>query len=76
MVDEPESLTLRLQRRMGPRLQAMDVKLDRVLDDVHDPKVRIAPVEEGMAGIHCRMDILDVRVDRIERWLELVDVAR
>jgi predicted nuclease with TOPRIM domain len=68
MVDEPENHTLALLRRM-------DAKLDRVLEDVHDLKVRMSSVEEAMAGIHRRLDRLDVRVDRIERRFDLVDAA-
>ena len=68
MADEPDDLTLQLLRRM-------DAKLDRVIDDVHDLKVRMSSVEEAMAGIHRRLDRLDVCVDRIERRLDLVDVA-
>ena len=75
MADEPENLTLQLLRRMDQRLQGMEIKLDRVLDDVHDLKVRMPSVEEGLAGIHRRIDRMDLRVDRIERRLDLVDAA-
>ena len=68
MADEPDNHTLVLLRRM-------DAKLDRVLEDVHDLKVRMSSVEEGLAGIHRRLDRLDVRVDRIERRFDLVDAA-
>jgi archaellum component FlaC len=64
---EPENIVLNLLRRM-------DAKLDRVSDDVRDLKVRVTAVEEGMAGIHRRLDRVDERLDRIERRLELVDV--
>ena len=66
-MSEPENHTLVLRR--------MDAKLDRVLEDVHDLKVRMSSVEEGIAGIHRRLDRLDVRVDRIERRFDLVDAA-
>ena len=75
MADEPTDLTLQLLRRMDQRLQGIDTKIDRVLDDVHDLKVRMASVEEGLAGIHRRIDRMDLRVDRIERRLELVDAT-
>ena len=67
-MSEPENHTLVLLRRM-------DAKLDRVIEDVHDLKVRTSSVEEGIAGIHRRLDRLDVRVDRIERRFDLVDAA-
>ena len=63
---EPDNLVMQLLRRM-------DAKLDRVIDDVHDLKVRVSAVEEGLAGVHRRLDRLDVRVDRIERRFDLVD---
>jgi len=66
MTDEPDSLTLVLLRRI-------DGKLDRLTDDVQDLKVRMTHVEEGLAGVNRRLDRLEVRVDRIERRLELVD---
>ncbi len=69
MADEPDNLVLHMLRRM-------DVKLDRLIDDVYDLKVRMTHVEEGLAGIHRRMDRLEVRVDRIERRLELADEPR
>ena len=67
-MSEPENHTLVLLRRM-------DAKIDRVLEDVHDLKVRMSSMEEGIAGIHRRLDRLDVRVDRIERRFDLVDAA-
>ena len=68
MVDEPENLILALLRRM-------DAKLDRVIDDVQDLKVRMTAVEEALVGVHRRLDRLEVRVERIERRLDLVDAA-
>jgi hypothetical protein len=49
----------------------MDEKLDRLSDDVKDMKVRMTNFEEGLAGVNRRLDRLEVRVDRIERRLEL-----
>ena len=63
---EPVDLTLNMLRRI-------DEKLDRVVEDVRDIKVRVTAIEEAQAGIHRRLDRVDTRLDRIER-LELVDV--
>uniref|UniRef100_Q07NL8 Uncharacterized protein n=1 Tax=Rhodopseudomonas palustris (strain BisA53) TaxID=316055 RepID=Q07NL8_RHOP5 len=68
MVDEPDNIVLVYLRRM-------DEKLDRLSDDMRDVKVRITAVEEGVAGVNRRLDRLEVRVDRIERRLELSDQA-
>jgi len=66
MTEGPDNLVLQL-------LCKMDAKLDRVMDDVQDLKVRMTHVEEGLAGVNRRLDRLDIRVDRIEKRLELVD---
>ena len=66
MAKEPDNLTLKLLRRL-------DEKTDRLLDDMHDLKVRITAVEEGLAGVHRRMDRLDERLERVERRLDLTE---
>ena len=68
MVDEPDNVMLVYLRRL-------DTKMDRIIDDVGDLKVRMTAVEEGQAGIHRRLDRLEHRVERIERRLDLVDVS-
>lgn len=65
MAEEPDNLVLQLLRRM-------DTKLDRVLEDVSDLKVRMTHVEEGLAGVNRRLDRLEARIDRIEQRLDLV----
>lgn len=62
----PDNLILRY-------LRSIDTKLDRVIDDLHDLKTRVTSLEEGLAGVNRRLDRLEVRVERIERRLELVD---
>ena len=66
MAEEPDNIVLTLLRRM-------DGKLDRVLEDVSDLKVRMTHVEEGLAGVNRRLDRIEERVDRIEKRLDLVD---
>jgi DNA repair ATPase RecN len=66
MSDQPDNIMLVYLRRI-------DEKLDRVIDDVNDLKVRVTNVEEGLAGVHRRLDRGDARLDRIERRLDLVD---
>ena len=67
MTDEPDNLILLYLRRI-------DGKVDRLADDMHDVKVRLTAVEEGLAGVQRRIDRLESRVDRIERRLDLVDL--
>ena len=66
MTDEPENLVLVYLRRI-------DQKMDRVIDDLQDLKVRVTNVEENLSGVHRRLDRLEMRVERIERRLDLVD---
>ena len=72
MAEEPENLVLAMLRRIDERTTRMDVKLDRVVDDVQDLKMRMTHVEEGLAGINRRLDRMEIRVDHIEKRLELV----
>jgi hypothetical protein len=51
-MDEPPTLRMLLQ---------LEHKLDRVDEDVHDIKVRITAVEEAQAGIHRRLELVDVK---------------
>lgn len=68
MADEPDSVVLQYLRRF-------DAKLDRVVDEMLDVKVRVTSVDEGLAGVNRRLDRLDQRVERIEKRLELSDAA-
>jgi hypothetical protein len=43
-------------------------------EDLHDLKTRTS-VEEGLAGVNRRLDRLEVRVERIEKRLELSDAT-
>ena len=73
MSDEgPDSLVLRY-------LRGIDRKLDRLVEDMHDVKLRLGSVEEEVAGL--RRDFVRMqhtldrhgeRLDRIERRLDLL----
>ncbi len=63
---EPDDLVLVYLRRL-------DEKMDRLLDDMRDLKVRVTGLEEGMAGVNRRLDRMELRIDRIERRLEIAD---
>jgi chromosome condensin MukBEF ATPase and DNA-binding subunit MukB len=64
MSDEPANLVLLT-------LRGIEIKLDRLGDDVADMKIRLTNTEEGVAGVNRRLDRADARLDRIERRLEL-----
>jgi hypothetical protein len=67
MTEEPDNLVLRLLRRI-------DGKLDVLVADMQDLKVRATNTEEALAGVNRRIDRMDERVMRIETRLELVEV--
>jgi hypothetical protein len=66
MTAEPDNIVLALLRRI-------DGKVDRLIDDVNDLKARPSAVEENLAGVHRRIDRLELGAERIERRLDLAD---
>ncbi len=69
MSDGPDSLVLRFMRQV-------DAKLDRVIDDLADIKVRVTNVEENLVALNRRVDRMDLRIERIERRLDLTEINR
>jgi predicted nuclease with TOPRIM domain len=69
MADEPDNLIIAMLRRI-------DANVAEMRQDIRDLQVRMTHVEEGLAGVNRRLDRLDLRVDRIERRLELSDAPR
>jgi hypothetical protein len=72
MADKPNNLLLDYMPRFDRRLTEFDTKLDRVLGDMHDTKVAMTAVEEILPGVQRPIDRLEVRIERIERRLDLV----
>jgi archaellum component FlaC len=68
MADEPDSIVLAILRKI-------DQRTERMAEDIHDLKMRMTSVEEGLAGVNRRLDRLEVRVERIEKRLELSDAT-
>jgi archaellum component FlaC len=66
MADEPESLTLVILRKL-------ETKFNSFSDDLHNLKIRMSSVEEGLAGVNRRLDRVDARLDHIEKRLDLVE---
>ena len=75
MAEEPESLVVRLLQQMHEKQNRLEAKMDRLIDDTQDLKIRVTNVEENMAGMNRRLDRLELRIDRIERRLDLIEPA-
>ena len=56
-------------------LRKIDQRTERMAEDLHDLKVGITSVEEGLVGVNRRLDRLENRVERIEKRLELSDAS-
>ena len=69
--------TLELLQAMVQRVldgnRRIEVKQDRIIDDLSDPKFSTTNIEEPLAGVNRRLDRLEMRVERMERRLELTD---
>jgi hypothetical protein len=67
VTEETENIILEHMRFFRAQLGGMDAKLDLLRADLHDLKVRMTHVEEGLAGVNRRLDRTDERLDRIEK---------
>jgi archaellum component FlaC len=72
-MSEVSDVVVPMLRQIQDRLTRIETRMDRLIDDVQDLKVRTTHMEEGLAGVNRRMDRLDERVERIERRLDLVE---
>jgi archaellum component FlaC len=66
MANETENLVLE-------HLRAIRGTVERMAEDLHDLKACMTNVEEGLAGVNRRLDRLELRVERIEKRLGLVE---
>lgn len=74
MVDAPDNVIFEYPRRL-------DTKLDHVIEDIGDMKIRMTAVEEriaqvelSIAGVNRRSDRVEARLDRMEGRLDLVEL--
>lgn len=66
MTGDVENLILEHLRRFDRRLETMAA-------DLHDIKVRMSAVEQGIALVNNRIDRVEERLSRIEHRLDLVE---
>ena len=55
-------------------LKAIQGTLTRLVDDIHEVKERLGILEMQYASLSNRMDRMDLRIERIERRVGLVEV--
>jgi len=65
--DGPETIVLIYLRRL-------DTKMDKLADDMIEVKQRPGHLEGQYASISRRVDSLDIRLERVERRLDIVAV--
>ncbi len=66
MTSQPDNLMLVYLRRI-------DEKVDRLSDNGRELRGRMVAVEENLAGVHRPIDRVELRIERIERRLDLAD---
>jgi tetrahydromethanopterin S-methyltransferase subunit G len=72
-MSEVTDLVMPMLQQIQARLARMEERIDLLVGDVQDLKVRATHVEEGLAGVNRRLDRIEQRVERIERRLDLVE---
>jgi hypothetical protein len=66
MSDAPDNLVLE-------RLREIRAMIGRVLEDTADLKLRVGMLEAGYASMSLRLDRIDIRLERVEQRLGLMD---
>ena len=66
MTEEPDSLILRMLRRL-------DEQMSGLREDNREIKSRLGILEQQYASLSNRVDRIELKIDRIERRLELAE---
>ncbi|MFN7598222.1 MAG: hypothetical protein ACK5PT_16075 [Cereibacter sp.] len=54
-------------------LKSIQATLSKLVDDIHEVKERLGIIEMQYASLSNRMDRMDLRIERIERRLGLIE---
>jgi uncharacterized coiled-coil protein SlyX len=73
MSDQPDNLVRGLLRDMRASQQRIEDKLDELVRRVSSLESNVAHLHVDMAAHAARMDRMDLRLDRIEKRLGLVE---
>ena len=76
MSDEPDSLVLRMLRRVTEQNDLILHKLDELTTRIGALERDGAAMKMDIVGLQVRMDNMDRRLSRIERRLDLTETAR
>lgn len=54
-------------------MRRVEHKLDRLIDELHEIKVRVTAIDEALAGVNRRLDRIEARFETLERRMDLVE---
>ena len=63
---DPNNLTHVMLRRNDDRMKKVVHLVERMSHDMHDVKVRLTGIEEGLAGVNRRIDRVEERLEHLE----------
>ena len=74
-MDNKIDMILPLLNRINGKLNRVEEKLDMLSDEVRNVQVRLTHLERGQAEINSRLDMFGIRLDRVEKRLDLTETA-
>jgi hypothetical protein len=74
MAEEPESMVLRCLHRIDERLDRVDASVTNLVSRVASVADQVAGLRKDFVRLEVRVDLMDDRLKRIERRLDLVEV--
>ena len=74
MADITNVLMFDVLKAIQPRLTGVDGKIDELKQEMQSFRTHMIGLQQGMNGIHATLVRHEIRLDRIEKRLELSDV--
>ena len=73
-MSEVTDIVVQMLQKIQLPLGRLETDMSSLKEDMHLIKVRVTDLEENMAGMNRCMDKFEVRTERVERRLDLVEV--
>lgn len=73
-MSEVTDIVVPLLQKIQTQLTRLEVDVSAMREDLHHVKVRVTSLEANASALNRRMDGFDIRLERIERRLDLVEV--